>query len=150
MGSNEGDRHLLLRLAIEEIGKNIGEIKKISSFIETDSWGYESLNKYLNAVVIVETVLSPLEILKNTLAIEKSLGRVRPVDGKYEDRPIDIDILLIGDMIIKEPDLIVPHPLMTKRFFVLYPLLEINPEIREPHTGKLYKDYLQLLKMETD
>ena len=146
MGSNEGDRHLLLRLAIENIQKSIGRVDKVSSFIETKSWGYESENMYINAVVLVETSLSAQDILATILDIEKSLGRVRRDKDNYEDRPIDIDILLIDDMIIKEDSLTVPHRLMHKRMFVLQPLLEIDPNVKEPHTNIPYSEYLKLLR----
>lgn len=148
LGSNEGDRHLLLHLAINNLEKNVGSIKKVSTFIETDSWGYESKNKYINAVILIETFLSPHEILKNILGIEKSMGRVRKDKYNYEDRPIDIDILLIDDLILDEDDLTVPHRFMHKRIFVLEPLIEIAPDIKNPKTNILYKEYLQLLKNE--
>lgn len=146
LGSNEGDRHLLLRLAIENIQKSIGRVDKVSSFIETKSWGYESENMYINAVVLVETSLSAQDILATILDIEKSLGRVRRDKDNYEDRPIDIDILLIDDMIIKEDSLTVPHRLMHKRMFVLQPLLEIDPNVKEPQTNIPYSEYLKLLR----
>lgn len=148
LGSNEGDRHLLLHLAINNLEKNVGSIKKVSTFIETDSWGYESKNKYINAVILIETFLSPHEILRSILDIEKSMGRVRKDKYNYEDRPIDIDILLIDDLILDEDDLTVPHRFMHKRIFVLEPLIEIAPKIKNPKTNILYKEYLQLLRNE--
>lgn len=148
LGSNEGDRHLLLHLAINNLEKNVGSIKKVSTFIETDSWGYESKNKYINAVILIETFLSPHEILRSILDIEKSMGRVRKDKYNYEDRPIDIDILLIDDLILDEDDLTVPHRFMHKRIFVLEPLIEIAPGIKNPKTNILYKEYLKLLRNE--
>lgn len=148
LGSNEGNRHLLLHLAINNLEKNVGSIKKVSTFIETDSWGYESKNKYINAVILIETFLSPHEMLRSILDIEKSMGRVRKDKYNYEDRPIDIDILLIDDLILDEDDLTVPHRFMHKRIFVLEPLIEIAPGIKNPKTNILYKEYLQLLRNE--
>ena len=135
LGSNMGNREQLLHDAIALIGERVGTVTRQSSFIETEPWGYESENKYLNAVILTETDKTPREVLLLTQQIERDLGRkeksvtshLSPLTSHlYKDRPIDIDILLYDDITIAEPDLKIPHPLMKERDFVMIPLREIN------------------------
>ncbi len=124
-----GDRRKNLLNACEQIEKLIGPIVRQSAFIETEPWGFESNNAFLNAVICCETTLLPREVLRRTQLIEKELGRTqKSVNGVYHDRPIDIDILLYDDWRVDEPDLVIPHPLIASRDFVLKPLIEIFPE----------------------
>lgn len=137
LGSNLGDREANIRKAISLIGKKVGLVLRQSSLIETEPWGFESSNKFLNAVILCETPLTPRQLLKVTQSIERQLGRRRkspssssPVSYSsspvsYSDRPIDIDILLYDDLTVDEPDLKIPHPLMQQRDFVMIPLQEI-------------------------
>lgn len=130
LGSNIGDRRRLMERAIEEIEKQIGHVVRQSAFYETEPWGFESPNLFLNAAVCVETELTPRQLLQMTQHIERSLGRRKNVNcnlsnRKYVDRPIDIDILLYDDLTVDEPDLKIPHPLMYEREFVMKPLREI-------------------------
>lgn len=126
LGSNLGDKRQNLKSAIEEIEKQIGHVVRQSAFIETEPWGFDSDNGFVNAAVCVETELTPLQVLHTTQGIERSLGRrEKSVNGEYHDRIIDIDILLYGDERINEPGLIIPHPLMHERDFVMIPLMEI-------------------------
>ena len=132
LGSNLGDREANIRKAIALIGENIGLVIRQSSLIETEPWGFESANKFLNGVILVETSLTPRQLLKATQKIERQLGRRKIVNcklsnRKYTDRPIDIDILLYDDLTVDEPDLKIPHPLMEQRDFVMIPLNEIKP-----------------------
>lgn len=127
LGSNLGDKCLHLRTAINEIEKRIGHVECQSAFVETEPWGFESDNTFVNAVVRVDTALSPLDLLKETQTIEREMGRThKTVDGKYSDRIIDIDILLYGDAEINLPELVVPHPRMHERDFVMKPLEEVR------------------------
>ena len=127
LGTNLGNREQNLREAIRLIGDRVGQIARQSSFIETEPWGYESSNRYMNAVVRCETEQSPREVLLATQQIERDLGRkTKSVRGSYADRTIDIDILLYDDLSIDEPDLKIPHPLMHQRDFVMIPLREIE------------------------
>lgn len=127
LGSNLGDRQAHLNKAIELIAERIGEVVRQSSFIETEPWGFESENRFLNGAILVETTLMPRQLLKATQKIERELGRKRKSSsGVYHDRPIDIDILLYDDLTIDEPDLKIPHPLMHERDFVMIPLREIQ------------------------
>jgi 2-amino-4-hydroxy-6-hydroxymethyldihydropteridine diphosphokinase len=132
LGSNLGDRNANLERSIALIHERVGEVVRRSSFIETEPWGFESDNKFLNGVILCETTLTPRQLLRTTQRIERSLGKlrkhatVRSQSSKYNDRPIDIDILLYDDLTIDEPDLKIPHPLMHERDFVMIPLKEIQ------------------------
>ena len=126
LGSNLGNRRRIVKDAIQMIGQKVGPVLRQSSLIETDPWGFESPNKFINACVCCHTVLSPRELLQVTQQIEKVMGRTgKSTNGEYHDRIIDIDILLYNDVHIDEPDLKIPHPLMKERDFVMKPLSEI-------------------------
>ena len=132
LGSNLGDKENNIQKAIQMIGERVGKVLRQSAFIETEPWGFESANKFLNGVILVETSLTPRQLLKATQKIERQLGRRKIVNcklsnRKYTDRPIDIDILLYDDLTVDEPDLKIPHPLMEQRDFVMIPLNEIKP-----------------------
>jgi len=128
LGSNLGDRALNIQLAIEKI-KQIQNTKitKISSIIETLPVGGPAQGKFLNAAIEIQTNISCRELLKNLQTIESELGRLRTV--KNGPRTIDLDILFCEDLQIREKDLIVPHPRIKEREFVLTPLREIAPGI---------------------
>lgn len=138
LGSNIGDRRLAMAEAIDRIEKSIGTVVRQSTFYETEPWGFESENMFLNAVVCVETSLCPLCLLKATQNIEFEMGRTEkyvndngngnfsPLSSRqYHDRIIDIDILLYDDITLDLPELKIPHPLMREREFVMKPLNEI-------------------------
>ena len=126
LGSNLGDRQGNISRAYAEIEKLIGAIVRQSALYESEPWGFESDNSFINSVICCETTLSPREVLKTTQFIERKLGRTqKSVDGHYHDRTIDIDILLYDDLTVNEPDLKIPHPLMRQRDFVMKPLSEI-------------------------
>ena len=132
LGSNLGDREDIIRKAISLIGERVGLVIRQSSLIETEPWGVESDNKFLNGVILCETTLTPRQVLRATQKIERELGKLRKHSTRrtplsiYHDRPIDIDILLYDDLTIDEPDLKIPHPLMHERDFVMIPLKEIQ------------------------
>ncbi|MES2279657.1 MAG: 2-amino-4-hydroxy-6-hydroxymethyldihydropteridine diphosphokinase [Bacteroidota bacterium] len=130
LGSNLGDRFIYLDQAIAGITANIGTVIRESSVYETGAWGKTNQPDYLNKVVLVKTDLSPQEVLRNILQIELDLGRKR--QEKWGARTIDIDILFYDDMIINEPDLIIPHPELQNRRFTMEPLAEIAPEMVHP------------------
>ena len=130
LGTNLGDRRQNLKSALELIGSKVGTVVSASDIIETDPWGFESPNPFLNTVVKVETDLKPLEVLDVTQEIEQQLGRAtKSVNGEYHDRLIDIDILLYDDLVMDTPELTIPHPLMYERKFVMEPLAQIAPEL---------------------
>ncbi|MBR5655886.1 MAG: 2-amino-4-hydroxy-6-hydroxymethyldihydropteridine diphosphokinase [Prevotella sp.] len=139
LGTNLGYRRRNIRRAIAKIGEQIGAVVRQSALYETEPWGFESSHRFMNAAICVETSLTPRELLTATQDIERQLGRTHktrknadglPAEGtEYQDRLIDIDILLYDDISVDEPDLKIPHPLMCERDFVMRPLREINPTI---------------------
>jgi 2-amino-4-hydroxy-6-hydroxymethyldihydropteridine diphosphokinase len=139
LGSNLGDRKLLLNEAIERIEADVAPVLKASSVYETQSWGKTDAPDYLNQVLLLQTDFTAREVLEKILAIELLMGRRR--EEKWGSRTIDIDILFYGDVIIDEPDLKVPHPEMHKRRFTLEPLAELAPEFEHPG---IKKNILQL------
>ena len=142
LGSNLGPRETYLRKALQALDKELGILVKCSSFYETLPWGFSSDSLFLNAAACYDTLLSPEEVLAVTQQIEKSLGRKeKSRQGQYADRCIDIDILLYDDRVIETPDMILPHPHMAERMFVLEPLAEIMPHLLHP---LLRKTILQL------
>ena len=128
---------MLLRSAIDAIGRLIGPVDGISPLVETEPWGFESPHPFVNAALSVETSLPAMDVLERTQSIERRLGRQRKsIAGRYEDRPIDIDLLLYGDLVLTTERLTLPHPLLPERLFVLEPLAEIAPQILHPTLGK--------------
>jgi 2-amino-4-hydroxy-6-hydroxymethyldihydropteridine pyrophosphokinase len=128
LGSNLGDKHENIKNALLLISERVGEILALSSFYETEPWGYNSTKSYINAAVKIKTALLPEELLSVTQEIERELGREKKSScGEYHDRIIDIDILLYDNLKIRTPELTIPHPLMYKRLFVMQPLAEIAP-----------------------
>ena len=118
----------MLRRAIALIGERVGKVQRVSSFIETEPWGFQSEHPFLNAACLVLTTLSPLECLDATQQIERELGRrTKSSGGIYHDRPIDIDLLMYDDLQLSTPRLTLPHPHMHERDFVMIPLREILP-----------------------
>lgn len=141
-GSNLGDRKNIILQAYELLEEKLGTKLQESSFIETEAWGFESENKFLNSVAIFETKKTPRESLIICNEIEALLGRKRnPNAITYENRPIDIDILFYENEIIDEPDLKIPHPLIEKRDFVLIPLEELMPDYIHPVLNKKINDF---------
>jgi 2-amino-4-hydroxy-6-hydroxymethyldihydropteridine diphosphokinase len=133
LGSNIGDREAHLRSAIAGLSA-VGTVKSVSSFYETEPVEFTQQALFLNCAVALETTLESPELMSRLFEIERSLGRERV--QKKGPRTIDIDILLYGDQILNSPDLIVPHPSMPQRRFVLQPLAEIAPNARHPVLGK--------------
>lgn len=133
IGSNLGNKEENIRKAIE-LTKEKCKILKISSLYETEPVGYKEQDWFLNCAVEIVTELNPHELLKFLLLIEKILGRIRTI--KNSPRTIDLDILFYGDKIINENNLIVPHPRLHERLFVLEPLKEICPHFIHPVFNK--------------
>lgn len=141
LGANLGDKERNLRMSVKKIEERIGDIVSLSAFYATAPWGFSSGNSFLNAAVCVETNLLPLQVLKETQRIEQELGRTeKSVNGQYSDRLIDIDLLLYDDRVMDTEELILPHPLMTERRFVMEPLSEIAPDVIHPVLHKTMKE----------
>lgn len=141
LGTNLGDRERHLSAAIELIAQRVGRISAQSPIYETESWGYHD-NDYLNQVIVIDTELSPNDLLSATSQIETELGRVRDGQG-YQARTIDIDILLYGNEVVDSPTLTVPHPRMQERRFVLIPMCDIDAGLVHPTLNKTMKELLQ-------
>ena len=126
LGSNLGDRRQWLHTAINEIAERVGRVEAISSCIETEPVGFDSVHLFLNMAVRVTTELNPYELLKVLKQLECDLGRTRKShDGIHYDRTIDIDILLYDNLEVNSEELQIPHPRMWERDFVMRPLKEI-------------------------
>ena len=143
LGTNTGNRAENLTRAIEELSLALGNCIAESSFIDTEPWGFDSNNRFLNCVVAFETDKSSIGVLEITEGIERKLGRTtKSTDGVYHDRIIDIDILLYGNEKIQSERLTIPHPLMHMRDFVLVPLAQIAPGAIHPIYEKSIKELL--------
>ena len=141
LGTNLGNKEQNLRMSIKKIEERIGNVVSLSAFYATAPWGFSSENSFLNAAVCVETTLLPLQVLEETQRIERELGRTeKSVNGLYADRLIDIDLLLYDDRVMDAEGLILPHPLMTERRFVMEPLSEIAPDVVHPVLHKTMKE----------
>ena len=130
LGSNMGEGRKNLDLAIKMMNERGVSVKKVSTYIETEPYGYTEQDNFVNAVCIAETKLSPRELLETLLKIELDMGRVRII--KWGPRLIDLDILFYEDLIIDEEDFKVPHIEIQKRSFVLEPMNEISPDKIHP------------------
>ena len=136
LGSNLGERLAILQQAVDRLAREPGIRVVASSRVwETDPVGGPPQPDYLNAVIRIDTDLTPFELLDACQRVERSLGREREV--RWGPRTIDIDLLLFGDQRLDVPHLTVPHPRMTSRAFVMLPLLELDPDARMPDGTRL-------------
>jgi 2-amino-4-hydroxy-6-hydroxymethyldihydropteridine diphosphokinase len=138
IGSNLGDRQEQLSMAKKMIRNEVGPINRESQIYETQPWGFEDQPWFLNQALEVTTSKTPAEVLKLIKQIEVKTGRTP--GEKWHARHIDIDILLCGDMVLNTPELVLPHPLLHTRNFVLVPLMEVAPEVLHPVLGKTIEE----------
>ncbi len=131
IGSNQGDRLMMLDRALNTIHEEIGLVINQSSIYETAPWGFDHPTKFLNQVLEIETMLDSENLLNRLLDLEMRLGRTRD-EKRYVARCIDIDLLFYNDFIINTKTLVVPHPRLAERKFVLIPLCELAPSLRHP------------------
>jgi 2-amino-4-hydroxy-6-hydroxymethyldihydropteridine diphosphokinase len=129
LGSNLGERAQNLAAARAALAEGAVEISAVSSVYETEPWGPKPQGRYLNQVVRATAQLAPKALLARLLEMERALGRKRGGTERYGPRKIDLDILLYGDLLLRDPDLQLPHPRMLERAFVLVPLAEIAPDL---------------------
>ena len=145
LGTNMGDKRGNLIRASALLAERVGDVLALSSVYETEPWGFESENRFLNAVIVLSTPLSPWELLDATRLIEIEMGRIGKSDGNYHDRIIDIDLLMVDDLVIRSERLTLPHPLMRERRFVMEPLAEVAPDTRHPVSGKTMRELREAL-----
>lgn len=158
LGSNLGNKKQLLSQAIALLQQEVGALQRVSSFIETQPWGFDSPHTFLNAVACFTTSLTSGEVLRTTQRIERHMGRTaKSHAGQYCDRPIDIDLLLYGTLVgeysYRWPEsgdapvmLVLPHPFMHQRTFVLEPLAEIAPHLQHPVLHRTMSELLDELQ----
>ena len=127
LGANEGKRLENIQEAVTRIQNKIGNLIALSSLYQTPSLGFDGPD-FLNACIEIDTSLNPLDVLDKLLDIERAMGREPSTEKGYQSRPIDLDLLFYEKQIINTLDLILPHPRIAQRNFVLYPLNEINPD----------------------
>ena len=145
LGTNMGDKRGNLIRASALLAERVGDVLALSSVYETEPWGFESENRFLNAVIVLSTPLSPWELLDATRLIEIEMGRIGKSGGSYHDRIIDIDLLMVDDQVIRSERLTLPHPLMRERRFVMEPLAEVAPDTRHPVSGKTMRELWEAL-----
>ncbi len=149
LGSNRGDRMDMLKQAAGLIGNRVGAVEALSPVYETEPWGFEDEISFYNCVLKVRTGLSPEAVLLSIIGIERSLGRDRGAESAsdvgertYHSRTIDIDILFYNDLILESAGLIIPHPGITNRRFVLAPLNDVCPDFVHPVERKTVRELL--------
>ncbi len=142
LGSNQGDRFASLGRAMELIRKEAAEITAVSSVWETEPWGFEANEQFLNMVAVIETAMHPTQLMQLFRSIEGRMGRKHSGGGKYESRIIDLDILFWEDRVISLPGLEVPHPKLADRRFVLEPLSEVASGTVHPVTQQTVAEML--------
>jgi 2-amino-4-hydroxy-6-hydroxymethyldihydropteridine diphosphokinase len=144
LASEWGDREANLREAIRRVGL-LGEVQAVSSFFDTAPVGYTEQPRFLNGAMLLETELEPAELMRELLAIERAMGRYRASAMPKGPRVIDLDLLLMGGLVLAIADLTLPHPAIAERRFVLEPMAEIAPEMVDPRSGLTIRELLARL-----
>lgn len=139
LGTNLGDRQANLRAAVKGLPPGV-EVRRVSPIYETEPWGYEDQPPFLNQAAEAATDLPPEELLAYLKALETSLGRVQSF--RYGPRLIDLDILLYDNLVLETPGLVIPHPRLAERAFVLAPLADLAPGLVVPGKGQTAAELL--------
>jgi 2-amino-4-hydroxy-6-hydroxymethyldihydropteridine diphosphokinase len=141
LASQWGDREATLHEAIARIAR-LGQILSVSSFYDTAPVGYTEQPRFLNGAMLLETELGPIDLMHALLAIEREMGRERGLVAVKGPRTIDLDLLLLGNEVVAQTELTLPHPALSERRFVLEPLAEIAPAMVDPVTGHTVQQML--------
>ena len=148
LGANMGDPHVTFGRAITLIEYRIGAVLAFSRDHWTEPWGFQDSRLFLDRAIQVGTDLDPAVVMEKLLLIEAELGRVRPSDGRYASRPIDLDILFVGERVIDQPGLTVPHPRVHQRPFALSPAADIVPDLVHPILHRTVLDLLDIAQQQ--
>ncbi|MCK9269798.1 MAG: 2-amino-4-hydroxy-6-hydroxymethyldihydropteridine diphosphokinase [Bacteroidales bacterium] len=135
LGSNKGNRERNIVKAVKAIAQQAGIVSKMSSLYRSQPWGFQAEKDFYNLALLLQTPHEPHTLLHILLEIEKSLGRVRDSKPGYTSRTIDIDILFYDKLILESPKLILPHPRIQERRFVLRPMMELDQDYKHPVSG---------------
>jgi len=144
LASEFGGPEQNLREAIKRVGE-LGEVRGVSSWYDTAPVGFTEQPRFLNGALLLETELAPVELMRALLGIERAMGRDRAASPAKGPRVIDLDLLLMGDLILSSSELTLPHPAMAERRFVLEPLAEIAPAMVDPVSGRTVLAMLERL-----
>jgi 2-amino-4-hydroxy-6-hydroxymethyldihydropteridine diphosphokinase len=147
-GSNLCDREENFRRSVQLLQEAGYSVLRISELYETEPWGGAGGDDYLNAVLELEMRGAPEEMLSTIHTIESELGRVR--ESKYSPRPCDLDILFWGSAHVNQPDMMIPHPYISERRFVLRPLCDLIPDLVHPVIGKSFRALLAVVRDDLD
>lgn len=143
-GSNMGDKDRLFADACLLINNRCGRVMEVSAAYESEPWGFEADEWFLNRVIALDTELDPEMMMQRLLEIEAEFGRVRhPEQEGYASRPIDLDILYFGERVIHSEHLTVPHPRLHLRRFALMPMCELAPDLVHPVLQKTQRELLE-------
>jgi 2-amino-4-hydroxy-6-hydroxymethyldihydropteridine diphosphokinase len=145
LDSRFGDREANLREAVRRVGE-LGRVTAVSSFYDTEPVGLVEQPRFLNGALLLETNLGPLDLMRGLLGVERAMGRDRSASVAKGPRVIDLDLLLYGDWVLWSEELMLPHPAMGERRFVLEPLAEIAPEWVHPVSGVTVLRMLERLR----
>lgn len=143
LGGNLGNTQQTFKKAIEFLTIKVGTIINASGLYQSEPWGFETHDQFLNQVLKIETSLLAPQVMHELLNIEQMLGRLRGPSAQYQSRPIDLDILFYNQDIFDSADLTVPHPRLHLRRFTLLPLSEIASELQHPTLKKTIKQLLE-------
>ena len=144
LASEYGGPEQNLREGIKRVGE-LGEVRAVSEFHETEPVGFTEQPRFLNGALLLETELAPVELMRALLGIERAMGRDRAAAPAKGPRVVDLDLLLMGDLILSSSELTLPHPAMADRRFVLEPLAEIAPGMVDPVSGRTVLAMLERL-----